>query len=226
MPSYQSNIMLSLTEENYLKAVYRLSDHGRNTVSTNTLSDHLKTKPASVSDMLKKLSAKELIDYERYQGVNISDKGKTAALEIIRKHRLWEVFLVEKLNFHWNEVHEVAEQLEHIKSPLLIQRLDEFLGFPKKDPHGAPIPNEFGEMKEKPQIALSDAEVGAQGLVVSVKDVGNQFLPYLDKLGIYIGAKIKITDRVAFDGSSEILIDDQKKAFLSKNAGQNILMSI
>lgn len=218
--------MLSLTEENYLKAVYHLSDHGKNTVSTNTLSEHLKTKPASVSDMLKKLSAKELIDYERYQGVNISAQGKIAALQIVRKHRLWEVFLVEKLKFHWNEVHEVAEQLEHIKSPLLIKRLDEFLGFPKKDPHGAPIPDEHGEIKEKPLIAVADAEIGVQGLVVTVKDPGNQFLPYLDRLGIYIGAKIKIVDRIAFDGSTEVLIDDQKKAFLSKEAGQNILINM
>ena len=217
--------MLSLSEENYLKAIFHLSEQGKVNVSTNLLAEHMGTKAASASDMLKKLSQKELIDYGRYQGANVSESGKKMALQIIRKHRLWEVFLVEKLKFNWNEVHEVAEQLEHIKSSLLIKRLDEFLDFPKKDPHGSPIPDEHGEITAKPQFPLTEKPPGFEGLVVAVKDPGNHFLEYLDKIGIYLGAKIKIIDRIAFDGSSEVMVDNKKTLFLSKEAGVNILLS-
>src|SRR6478752_3743676 len=147
-------MLLSLTEENYLKAIYHLSEDGTIDVSTNAISDALNTKPASVSDMLKKLSQKEVINYIKYQGVSLTPSGRKIALQIIRKHRLWEVFLVEKLKFNWDEVHEIAEQLEHIQSNLLIERLDEFLGFPPFDPHGDPIPNERGEMKAKKHTPL------------------------------------------------------------------------
>jgi DtxR family transcriptional regulator, Mn-dependent transcriptional regulator len=132
--------IFTLSEENYLKAIYHLSKEEDESVSTNALAERLETTAASVSDMLKKLAKKELIEYKKYQGVNISEKGKRVALQIIRKHRLWEVFLVEKLSFNWDEVHEIAEQLEHIDSPTLVKRLDEFLGYPKFDPHGDPIP--------------------------------------------------------------------------------------
>ncbi|MEP2348492.1 MAG: metal-dependent transcriptional regulator, partial [Algoriphagus sp.] len=139
--------MMTLTtaEENYLKAIYHLSDGGTKSVSTNDVAAEMKTKPASVSDMLRKLGDKEVIEYRKYYGVNITEDGKKRALQTIRKHRLWEVFLVDKLQFSWDEVHEVAEELEHIQSPLLIQRLDEFLNYPKFDPHGDPIPDEFGD---------------------------------------------------------------------------------
>ncbi|MBO6763226.1 MAG: metal-dependent transcriptional regulator, partial [Roseivirga sp.] len=136
--------MYSLSEENYLKAIYHLSNHGQDSVNTNAIAEEMKTAPASVSDMIRKLSKKKLVDYQKYRGVNISTKGKDIALKVIRKHRLWEVFLVEKLNFHWDEVHEIAEQLEHIQSPVLISKLDEFLDFPKHDPHGDPIPDDDG----------------------------------------------------------------------------------
>ena len=132
---------LTTAEENYLKAIYHLSDGGKKSVSTNDVAGEMNTKPASVSDMLRKLGEKEVIEYRKYYGVNITDEGKKRALQTIRKHRLWEVFLVEKLNFAWDEVHEVAEELEHIQSPLLIQRLDAFLNYPKFDPHGDPIPD-------------------------------------------------------------------------------------
>ncbi|MTI21070.1 metal-dependent transcriptional regulator, partial [Fulvivirga sp. RKSG066] len=154
-------------------------------------------------------------------GVNVSEKGKKAALQVIRKHRLWETFLVEKLKFNWDEVHEVAEQLEHIKSSLLIKRLDELLGHPKFDPHGDPIPDEDGEFKAKPQIALSQCESNKEGVVVSVKDDSSAFLKYLDKIGAYIGAKIKVIDKVEFDDSLEIEIDG-KKVFISKEVSENI----
>lgn len=216
---------LSFTEENYLKSIYHLSEGGDKEVSTNAIADDLNTKAASVTDMIKKLAVKEVITYKKYKGVNISPTGKNAALQVIRKHRLWEVFLVEKMKFSWDEVHDVAEQLEHIKSSLLIQRLDEFLGYPKNDPHGDPIPDENGEFKSKPQIALSDAKLHHEGILMSVKDSSSPFLQYLDKIGAYIGAKVKVMDRVVFDGSHEILLDNKRTLFVSKEVAQNILIS-
>jgi len=143
--------MLSLVEENYLKAIYHLSDGGHAQVPTNAIAEAIHTKPASVSDMIQKLDRKGVIQYTKYQGVKVTDAGREAALKVIRKHRLWEVFLVKNLNFNWDEVHEVAEQLEHIRSPLLIKRLDAFLGHPNVDPHGDPIPDAKGAINTKPQ---------------------------------------------------------------------------
>ena len=226
-PAQQENLKmkLSFAEENYLKAIYHLSDGGRHEVSTNAIAEVLKTKAASVSDMIRKLNDKGAILYQKYQGVNVSDEGKTAALQVIRKHRLWEVFLVEKLKFNWDEVHEIAEQLEHIKSPLLIKRLDEFLGFPKLDPHGDPIPDENGEFKEKPKVALSQTTINQSGIIVAVKDTSSVFLQYIDKLGAYLGAKVKVLDKVEFDGSMELLIDGKKNIFISREVAENILIT-
>lgn len=217
--------MLSFAEENYLKAIFHLSNAGALDVSTNALSDMMNTKPASVSDMIKKLDDKGLVSYRKYYGVNVSKKGKTHALQIIRKHRLWEVFLVEKLKFNWDEVHEVAEQLEHIRSSLLTQRLDEFLGYPRSDPHGDPIPDENGVMAVAKKVQLDKVEIGSKGKVVAVDDGDSSFLQYLNKIGIYLGARLEVKDKLAFDGSLEILIDDKKKAFLSREVSQNILIS-
>jgi len=216
---------LSLAEENYLKAVYHLSAEGETEVSTNAIAEEMQTKAASVSDMMRRLSEKELVHYKKYQGVRISDDGARAALQVVRKHRLWEVFLVEKLKFSWDQVHEVAEQLEHIKSPLLIKRLDEFLGHPKYDPHGDPIPDENGEFKEKPQIPLSSTKLNDDGIVVAVKDTSPVFLQHLDRIGIYLGAKIKTIEKTEFDGSMEILIDQKNKLFISKEVAQNVLVT-
>lgn len=216
---------LSLAEENYLKAIYHLSDGGKLEVNTNAISEVMQTKAASVSDMLRRLSEKEMVVYEKYKGVNVSEAGKTAALKVIRKHRLWEVFLVEKLKFNWDEVHEVAEQLEHIKSPLLIKRLDEFLSFPRFDPHGDPIPDEHGKIIEKPQRTISETEIGENGIVMAVKDANALFLQHLDKLGIYLGAKVKVLEKNPFDESVEILLDQKQKVFLSEKVASNILIS-
>ncbi|MDN3670744.1 metal-dependent transcriptional regulator [Echinicola jeungdonensis] len=215
---------LTYAEENYLKAIYHLSDEGKKSVSTNDISKELKTKPASVSDMLRRLSEKQVIDYRKYYGVQMTDEGKKSALQIIRKHRLWEVFLVEKLKFNWDEVHEVAEELEHVKSPILIQRLDDFLGNPKYDPHGDPIPDEFGDVKARPRLPLNELLVDDAGQIVAVKDSSAAFLRYLDKVGAYIGARIKVLDKVEFDGSLEILVDNRKTLFMSKDVAANILI--
>ena len=147
--------MLSFVEENYLKAIYRLSEDGAKAVLTNALADSMNTRAASVTDMVKRLSGKNLISYEKYYGVKITRQGKLAALMIVRKHRLWECFLVEKLQFSWDEIHEVAEQLEHIQSPLLIEKLDSFLGHPKVDPHGHPIPDKNGKLQELKCLSFS-----------------------------------------------------------------------
>ncbi|EKB48009.1 metal-dependent transcriptional regulator [Cecembia lonarensis] len=219
-------IQLTPAEESYLKAIYHISDGGKRSVSTNDISFQMKTKPASVSDMLRRLGEKEVIEYRKYYGVNITEEGKKLALQTIRKHRLWEVFLVEKLRFSWDEVHEVADELEHIKSKLLIQRLDEYLGFPKFDPHGDPIPDEYGDVRSRPRLTLSELDINATGQLVAVKDSSAAFLRYLDKVGAYIGARIKVLDKVEFDGSVEILVDNKKTIFMSKDVAGNVLVMV
>lgn len=216
--------MLSLVEENYLKAIYHLSDAGKIAVSTNALADNMNNKAASVTDMIKRLSGKGVISYEKYHGVNVSEKGKRAALKVIRKHRLWETFLVDKLNFNWDEVHEVAEQLEHIQSPLLIEKLDSFLGHPSVDPHGHPIPDKDGKIQEVKQMPLANIPTGRKASVYSVRDGSPEFLRYLSKIGISIGTSLKILERIEFDGSLEILINNKDKVFISRQASENLLM--
>jgi DtxR family Mn-dependent transcriptional regulator len=219
--------MLTLTEENYLKSIYHLSGSGQDSVMTNSLAEAMATKPASVTDMIKRLSGKGLITYEKYHGVNITKRGKVVALDIVRKHRLWETFLVNKLGFSWDEVHPVAEQLEHIDSPLLIQKLDEFLGFPKHDPHGHPIPDAQGNVPKQHQVVLSDLPLLTPATVVAVKNGTPSFLQYLSKMGIYIGATIRILEKVEFDGSLEVELDRHaaKKMFISKEAAMHLLVT-
>ena len=218
--------MFSLVEENYLKAIYHLSAAGKMAVSTNALAENMNNKAASVTDMIKRLSTKGVISYEKYHGVNISPKGKAEALKVIRKHRLWETFLVEKLDFNWDEVHEVAEQLEHIQSPLLIEKLDAFLGHPTVDPHGHPIPDSQGRIHEIKQVKLAEFATNKKGIVRSVRGgTPSSFLQYLSKIGIYIGATVKILDKIEFDGSLEILIDNKKQIFISREASENLLVS-
>jgi DtxR family transcriptional regulator, Mn-dependent transcriptional regulator len=217
--------MLSYTEENYLKAIYRLSEGGSKAVTNNEIAESMSTKAASVTDMVKKLSGKDLISYEPYYGAKITKQGKSEALMVIRKHRLWETFLVNKLNFNWDEVHDVAEQLEHIQSTLLIEKLDEFLGFPTADPHGHPIPDKNGKVQSVRQISLSDAIPEKKVVVRSVTDGSPSYLQYLSKIGVYIGASIVILEKVEFDGSLEIMIDNKKKVFISRDAALNLLVT-
>jgi DtxR family Mn-dependent transcriptional regulator len=217
--------MLSFTEENYIKAIYKISQEGESTVSTNAIAEVMQTKAASVTDMLRRLHEKEIINYVKYRGVTLTETGQKTALQLVRKHRLWEVFLVDKLKFNWDEVHDVAEELEHITSELMIRRLDEFLGFPKYDPHGDPIPTESGEMAIKPQVLLSELKIGESGLVMGVKDSQPLFLQYLDKVGIYLGAKIKVTDKIEYDNSLEINLDNKKQLSVSSEVSKNIFIS-
>jgi DtxR family Mn-dependent transcriptional regulator len=217
--------MLSFTEENYLKAIYRLSNGGVDPVLTNDLADSMKTKAASATDMVKRLATKKLIFYQKYHGANHSAKGKSDALIVIRKHRLWETFLVQKLDFTWDEVHEVAEQLEHIQSKTLIEKLDAFLGFPKTDPHGHPIPDATGKLKEVKQVNLSEFPAKKKCVVRAVKNGSPSFLQYLSKIGIRIGALLNIVDKIDFDGSLEISIDNKKRIFISREAAENLLVT-
>ena len=217
--------MLSFAEENYLKAIFHLSENGNKNVSTSDLAEAMKTKPASASDMIRKLSAKGYLEHEKYHGVFISKNGIEEALKIVRKHRLWEVFLVDKLQFSWDEVKDVAEQLEHIHSPLLVERLDKFLGHPRYDPHGDPIPDAQGTYEPKPKVQLSQLEINSTATLVAVNDTGSLFLKYLDKIGAYIGAQIALIDRVEYDGSVQIRIDQQQEIFISREAADNLLVT-
>lgn len=217
---------LSFTEENYLKAIYHLSVEGTESVNTNSLAESMSTTPASVNDMVKRLAQKNLIGYQKYKGATLLSRGKKIALNIIRKHRLWEVFLVEKLGFKWDEVHEIAEQLEHIKSTDLIKKLDKFLGYPTMDPHGDPIPNEDGIMKETLRAAISDLQIGSHGIVVAVNNDDTLLLQHLDSIGIKLGSKIQILDRMDFDGSVSISIDENPKQFISKTVAENLMITL
>ena len=194
---------MTLSEEDYIKAIYHLGKNG-NTVSTNSIAEQMETKPSSVTDMIKKLADKSLVNYRKYKGVSLTELGHAMALSIVRKHRLWEVFLANKLEFSWDEVHEVAEQLEHIKSEQLIDKLDKYLGYPKVDPHGDPIPTKDGKFVKSVKRLLSEAAVGAEGICVGVKDSSPAFLKFLDKNKIALGDNMKILDKEEFDGSMQL----------------------
>ncbi|RVT79832.1 metal-dependent transcriptional regulator [Flavobacterium sufflavum] len=199
---------MTFSEENYLKAIYHLTVVLSSGVSTNAIAEVMETKASSVTDMLKKLAEKDLVNYKKYQGVTLTDQGKLEAKMIVRKHRLWEVFLVEKLAFSWDEVHDIAEQLEHIKSEKLINKLDDFLGNPTEDPHGDPIPNAQGQLPKIDKQLLSELSEGQKGICVGVKDTSSEFLKYLDKQGIALGSAIEIIGKESFDLSLRIKVDD------------------
>jgi DtxR family Mn-dependent transcriptional regulator len=215
--------MYSQAEENYLKNIYSLQNEINNSISTNLLSDKMNTKPSSVTDMVKKLAMKDLVDYKKYQGVSLTEKGEKTALNIIRKHRLWEYFLVEKLQYNWEEVHEIAEQLEHIKSDTLIANLESFLHFPKFDPHGDPIPDKNGRVPISSATCLLDLKVGNVGILSSVKDSSKSFLSYLNKKNIALGDRIKVIDIEDYDKSVHIETRTHH-IVLSKNVAQNLYL--
>lgn len=214
----QNNMMFTQSEENYLKAIYHLESDSKKGISTNAIAKSIATKASSVTDMVKKLSEKEVVLYKKYQGVTLTILGKKIAANIVRKHRLWEVFLVNKLNFSWDEVHDVAEQLEHIKSPKLINQLDAMLGFPTHDPHGDPIPDKDGVLKIVDKSLLSTLDEDESGICVGVDDSSSEFLQFLDKKGIILGKLIKVIEKEDFDDSLSILIDDKKLSISNKIA--------
>ena len=215
--------MNSFTEENYVKAIYKLIEVDLDTVSTNAIAEKMNTKAASVTDMLKKLASKKIINYKKYQGVTLTAKGEKIALNIIRKHRLWEMFLVEKLDFKWDEVHDIAEQLEHINSDKLIEQIDKFLNFPKVDPHGDPIPDANGKLNVPKSHLLSKFKKNDVCVMTGVVDHSAAFLQYLDKSGISLGNEIKIKNIIEFDRSLQITINKNATIFISNDVAKNIL---
>ena len=216
--------LLTLTEENYVKAIYFIQHKNKSgKVSVNEIAERMSTRPATVTDMLKKLSEKDLVNYEKYKKLSLTSSGSKIALSILRKHRLWETFLCDTLNFSWDEVHEVAEQLEHIRSQKLIDRLDAFLGHPEYDPHGDPIPNAKGVLPATKAKPLSELDVNTKCTVVTVSDTTKEFLQQLERYEINIGSEVTITERMPYDSS--IWVKDKKgnSYQLSEKIAENIL---
>ena len=216
---------MTFSEENYLKTIYHLTTSSDIEISTNAIAEMMVTKASSVTDMLKKLAEKGLVNYKKYQGVSLTENGKLAAKMIVRKHRLWEVFLVKKLDFSWDEVHDIAEQLEHIKSEKLINKLDDFLGNPTEDPHGDPIPDAKGKILKIEKLLLSELNENQIGICVGVKDSSAEFLKYLDKNKIALGISIKVNAIEAFDLSLNVKINEIN-FIISKKIAENIFVKI
>ncbi|HMJ45808.1 MAG TPA: metal-dependent transcriptional regulator [Ferruginibacter sp.] len=211
----------STSEENYIKSIYHLQSVNKE-VSATMLAAAVNTKAASVTDMLKKLHSKKLVHYEPYKSFTLTDTGNKIALEIIRKHRLWEYFLVNILGFKWNEVHGIAEELEHIDSKELVQRLDNYLGNPSIDPHGDPIPDSRGKMKIIRQGSLASIPANKQVTISSIKDQSEKMLDLLQHYKINIGTKVRINRHFDFDGSVEIRIAKLPATIISKQVATNI----
>ncbi len=215
--------MISHTEENYLKAIYKIAEKDKKPAGTNAIANEMETSAASVTDMIKRLSEKGLINYQKYKGVSLSNQGFKIATSLIRKHRLWETFLVEKLGFTWDKVHDIAEQLEHIKSEELIIKLDQYLDHPKFDPHGDPIPNADGKFTLRAQIQLSQLRKGDVAVVIGVKDHENEFLRYLNTKSINLGTELKIVERITYDKSMNVTIGKEDH-ILSEKVTKQILV--
>ncbi|MEO8886921.1 MAG: metal-dependent transcriptional regulator [Mucilaginibacter sp.] len=216
--------MHTLSEENYLKAIYRLSQKSKK-ITPTAIAEVLNNNTASVVDMLRKLTDKQLIEYDKKSGVVLTNGGLTHAVLIVRKHRLWEVFLLDKLGYHWDEIHEIAEDLEHISDADLADRLDKFLGFPKYDPHGDPIPQSDGKLPEIYSVTLADLEAGGKCRVAAVKDTSSAFLQYLLRLNIGIGTQIQLIEKISFDQSLIIKINGTEKTTVSQKFGESILIN-
>ena len=214
----------STSEENYIKAIYHLQGDDV-TVTTNELARELKTKPASVTDMMKKLKTKKLLHYQPYQGFRLSNEGSKVALGIIRRHRLWEYFLAEKLKFSWDEVHAIAEHMEHVSSKKLIDKLDEFLGFPRVDPHGDPIPDANGKIETSKQVCITELALNKPALVSHVSDQSSEILELLKHKNISIGTRVEVKKRFGFDNSMEIKIRQQQPFNISEQLAKNIFVS-
>lgn len=216
--------MHTLSEENYLKAIHRLSQEVGVKITPTAIAEQLGNNPASVVDMIRKLVDKELIKYDKKRGVELTSQGQKDALLIVRRHRLWEVFLLEKLGYEWDEIHDIAEELEHINNDTLADRLEQFLNFPEYDPHGDPIPRANGKMAKPYSVTLTEMKVGTTCKVAAVRDTSSSFLQYLLKLNIGIGTKISLKEKIDFDSSLVISINDHQDTTVSKKFGENILV--
>ena len=217
--------METLTEENYLKTIFKLSRDKDELIGTNAIADKMNTKSATVTDMVKRLSFKKLLHYTPYKGVKLSAKGRKKALEVVRKHRLWEVFLVDILKFKWDEVHHIAEELEHVNSGELFERLDKFLGHPKFDPHGDPIPDSNGKLSLNDMIPLTDLSVNNEAIILGVADSSKHFLQYLEKINLKPGNKLKLIEKYHYDNSIDVKINNKENIHISNKIARNILVS-
>ncbi|CCH54109.1 iron (metal) dependent repressor, DtxR family [Fibrisoma limi BUZ 3] len=217
--------MQSFTEENYLKTIYYLANRQQGEVSTNALAEMTATKAASVTDMLRKLADKQLIHYKKYQGVRLTEEGERLALQIIRRHRLWEVFLVDKLGFRWDQVHEMAEELEHIRSEELVERLDTFLGHPQFDPHGDPIPTPAGQMPVTGYQKLSEVVVGEPVQLMGVLEHSTEFLQHLDRSNLTLGCTVVVQEVNTFDRSVLVQLVGDRTVFISYEVAKNLLVN-
>ncbi len=216
--------MHSLSEENYLKAIYSQTKEGVSKITPTSIAEELRNNPASVIDMLKKLSDKKLLSYDKVKGAKLTEKGNKIAVEIVRKHRLWEVFLLEKLGYSWGEVHDIAEQLEHIRHEDLADRLDKFLGYPTYDPHGDPIPDKNGKLPATKWLPLSEIAIGKKVKVVNVDDNSPDFLKYLDRQEIGLNSIITIREIQNFDKSLLVELKGKKEVYLSPEASKKIFV--
>lgn len=216
--------MYSLSEENYLKTIFDLSNGGATPVSTSAIAAALDAKPPSVTEMVKKLTDKGLTFYEKYQGCILTEAGKNLAIRIVRKHRLWEVFLVQNLGMGWDEVHTIAEQMEHIQSDALIEKLDEYLGFPKFDPHGEPIPDRYGNIARNNFEKLSLLAEGDSGILRAVSCDTTDFLQYLDAENVCLGCVVKILKKFPHDNSLKIEINRTKNINISQKTAELLLI--
>lgn len=217
--------MNTLSEENYLKAILRISQKSDEKITPTAIAEALGNNAASVVDMIRKLTDKQLIEYDKKKGVRLTQQGLKDSVLIIRKHRLWEVFLLEKLGFHWDEIHDIAEELEHVSNTNLADRLDKFLGFPEYDPHGDPIPKANGKLPKTFTVSLADVKTGVTCKVAAVRDTSSPFLQYLVKLGIGIGTQVQVLERIEFDQSLVIRISEQDKTTVSQRFSESILIS-
>ncbi len=217
----------SATEENYIKAIYILSYEIKtnNKVGTKDIATILKVQPSTVTDMLKKLKSKKIIHHKKYGEIVLNNTGILYAKQLLRKHRLWETFLYEKLHFNWDEIHEIAEQLEHIQSGTLIDRLEKFLQYPQYDPHGEPIPDASGKLPTLPNTLLSKIKNKKWYTVIAVKNTSPEFLKYLQQISIQIGTKLKLIEKIPFDNSIKISFSNNKQIIISGKIADHILVS-
>lgn len=215
---------LSAVEENYLKYIYQLGETQNGIVKTNDLAYKLEHSAASVTDMLKRLSDKKLVSYKKYYGVSLTKIGQQIAIQVMRKHRLWETFLAKNLKFTWDKIHEIAEQLEHIQSDELVDKMDEYLGYPKFDPHGDPIPDKQGNILVPNVICLTDAKLKKLYILQNVNDDSASFLKYLNKIQLQLNDKIKIIEKEEFDETMLIIVNDKRQITISNDAAQNMFV--
>jgi len=216
----------SFTEENYLKAIYKLQEANGEVVATSALAQVMGVHPPSVTDMLKRMARKKLVTYQKSKGFKLTEKGRSVAIGIIRNHRLWEVFLVDKIGFRWDEVHDLAEQLEHIHSEALVNKLDAYLGYPKIDPHGDPIPDANGVLPKSKSVLLSTLGVGQQGVFSGVTDHSAPFLNFLDKSGLSLGVHLKVKSIEEFDQTFTIQFKGKKEVMVSYKVANSLLISL